>query len=365
MHRDVPSLRRAPIGSDARWRVWRRGHKLRVRRVFAISPAPVDITFHYPADLLQLLTDTIPRLCRAKRDVLLFFQGAGVPAPLTADVAARFKANPSAIGKREMVSVVLTRINERGDATLRERREVLRRVVEFESFASCWENDRLPAKGLVAEIRALVEAKDTVTKIRQGREADRAVAVSAKRAELERVAARRAAGEAVRRDLGALFAETDPHRRGKALEAVLNRLFALDGLSVREAFTLRDPGGQGVFEQVDGVIALDGHLYLVEMKWWTETLGPGDVAQHQVRVYNRGQARGLFIASAGFTPAAVQACREQLHHAPFVLAELREFVDLLEHGWDAAAMLRAKVEAAILDRRPLHIYQPPPPRAPA
>jgi hypothetical protein len=41
---------------------------------------------------------------------------------------------------------------------------------------------------------------------------------------------------------------------------VLNDLFAASGLQVRDAFTLRDPSGVGVFEQIDGVIALDGHL---------------------------------------------------------------------------------------------------------
>lgn len=40
--------------------------------------------------------------------------------------------------------------------------------------------------------------------------------------------------------------------------------------------------GLGVVEQIDGVIELQGDLYLVEMKWWQDALGPGDVAQHLV-----------------------------------------------------------------------------------
>ena len=39
-----------------------------------------DITFHYPPELFSLLVDTIPLLNRSKKDVLLFFRGAGVPA---------------------------------------------------------------------------------------------------------------------------------------------------------------------------------------------------------------------------------------------------------------------------------------------
>lgn len=31
--------------------------------------------FHYPADLLELLIETIPRLARSKKSVILFFRG--------------------------------------------------------------------------------------------------------------------------------------------------------------------------------------------------------------------------------------------------------------------------------------------------
>jgi hypothetical protein len=45
----------------------------------------MDITFHYPPDLMNLLIDTLPLLCRSKEDLLLFFQGAGVPRAATSD----------------------------------------------------------------------------------------------------------------------------------------------------------------------------------------------------------------------------------------------------------------------------------------
>jgi restriction system protein len=61
----------------------------------------------------------------------------------------------------------------------------------------------------------------------------------------------------VQAELGSLFAQSDPHKRGKALEGVLNRLFKAGGISVRDAFVLR-VDGEGVVEQVDGVIELGG-----------------------------------------------------------------------------------------------------------
>ena len=51
---------------------------------------------------------------------------------------------------------VLERLNTRGDVALQERREVLRRIVEFSNYDACWPNDQLKAKGLVASIRDIV-----------------------------------------------------------------------------------------------------------------------------------------------------------------------------------------------------------------
>lgn len=34
--------------------------------------------FHYPHDILELLVETIPRLVKSKKDVILFFEGAGL-----------------------------------------------------------------------------------------------------------------------------------------------------------------------------------------------------------------------------------------------------------------------------------------------
>ena len=42
----------------------------------------MDITFHYPPELMNLLIDVIPLLNRSKQDVFLFFRGAGVSESL-------------------------------------------------------------------------------------------------------------------------------------------------------------------------------------------------------------------------------------------------------------------------------------------
>lgn len=134
---------------------------------------------------------------------------------------------------------------------------------------------------------------------------------------------------------------------------MLNRLFKASGILVREAFTLIGDEGQGIVEQIDGVVEIDGHLYLVEVKWWSDPLGVGDVAQHQVRVMNRAQVRGIFISASGYTEPAVKSCQDSLSRALFVLCELEEVVRALEADMPLLALFRPKIHAAAIDRKPL------------
>jgi restriction system protein len=136
---------------------------------------------------------------------------------------------------------VLVRLNDGGDATLRERREVLKWVVEFEDFSTRWSDDQLKAKGLVSEIRRVIDIKYSFGRMRQER-------------------------EVVKKDLYSLFGPMDPQKRGKKLEGVLNRLFRTSQILIHEAFVRIAATCEGIVEQIDGVIELDGEIYLVEMK---------------------------------------------------------------------------------------------------
>ena len=41
----------------------------------------LDQTYHYPPELLEMLTEVIPCLFKSKQGVIDFFHGAGTPAP--------------------------------------------------------------------------------------------------------------------------------------------------------------------------------------------------------------------------------------------------------------------------------------------
>jgi hypothetical protein len=120
---------------------------------------------------------------------------------------------------------------------------------------------------------------------------------------------------------------------------------------VRDAFK-RSEVGIGVVEQIDGVIEIDGYLYLVEMKWWDKPLGKAEVAPHLVRVFNRGHAGGLLISTSGYSEPAILDCKEALTQKIIVLSELEEYIHLLERRGNLKEFIKSKINIAVMEKRP-------------
>ncbi len=127
-------------------------------------------TFHYPPELFDLLIQTIPVLCCGKKDVLLFFRGAGIPENLFADIQEQVVNDKDGINKYDISRNILVRINENNERYLNQRRELLKRVSEFESFSNCWPKDQYAARGYVAEVRKIIQTKDAFTRMEMERE---------------------------------------------------------------------------------------------------------------------------------------------------------------------------------------------------
>jgi hypothetical protein len=220
----------------------------------------MDITFHYPPELLNLLNETLPKLCKSKKDLLLFLQGAGIGKELLAPYESLLRNNKNDFNKYPVTREMLAKLNELGERSLRERREILKRVTEFQDFSVCWEADQAPARGLVAQIRDLVNVKDSFTRMNIEREQERKARLAEQDARLAVEKERKTKLAKVKSQLFGLFAESDAHKRGKALEGVLNSLFAAYGILVRESFTVKGRCGEGVIEQIDGLVEVDGQL---------------------------------------------------------------------------------------------------------
>ncbi len=312
-----------------------------------------DITFHYPPELFNLLVDAVPLLNKTKKGLLLFFAGAGVADDILDDLRRRLRAEPKSISKFEITRTVLQRLNERGETTVRARRQVLRRVVEFTNYDACWPNDQLKAKGAVASVRDIVNQKDSFTRMNLEREAERQARLAI--AEKERSARRKRIDKIheAKEALFALFgAGLTPQQRGKRLESALNRLFQAFDIAIHEAFHLVGSQGEGIVEQVDGVIELKGALYFVEMKWHRKPVGKPQVSEHLVRLMGRDQARGLFISASDFTEPAIQTSREFLQHKVVALCHLQELVVVLDQQHELPGFLNEKVQAAIIHKNP-------------
>ena len=136
------------------------------------------------------------------------------------------------------------------------------------------------------------------------------------------------------------------------MEPLLNRLFRSFGILVREEFQRKGEPGEGVVEQIDGVIELDGKRFLVEMKWWKKPIGREAISPHLLRVFQRPDVGGICISASFFTKGAIASCREGLSQRPCCLCDLQEIFEILENEKDLRALLRAKIQAAVLDKNP-------------
>lgn len=310
------------------------------------SLSGIDSSYHYPAEVFELLVECIPYLCKSKVAVLDFFRGAGVPDDLLAPWHKALAHNREEVKKATISRDVLRKLNESGEKMLAQRREVIKRVSEFEDFSACWENDRDRAEVLVNRVRQRVNVRDSFTRIAIEHEKARREQQQKRVAEIETLNRKADERSAIRQELYGLFAMADPHKRGKALEPVLNRLFASYDMSVKEAFAVASGPTGVITEQIDGAIELDGHIYIVEMKWLKEPIGP-ILGQHAARLMSRPpDVRALYISASGFTDAGVQIAKELLGHRLCVLMELQEIVQCFETDRDFKEVLREKVSRA-------------------
>jgi hypothetical protein len=313
----------------------------------------MDDRFHYPPDVFNLIVDTIPLLCKGKDDVLLFLRGAGVPSDDLVEMQTKVRADRHSVSRFAIVRDVLEKLNKRGDAGLGPRREVIKRVVEFEHFSMCWENDVHKAKANVGDLARIVNHRDSFTRMNQQREAAQAEVTAKARAEREAAAEKRRRLLDVRDRMNALFGmDAEPHKRGKLLEGVLNDLFRAHDILVREEFKRQDPTGSVVVEQIDGVIELEGNTYLVEMKWLSTPVGVPEIGSHMMRLFAREGVRGIFISNSDFAASAIAECVTHSNNKTMALCTLREIVILLVNERDLTALLRSKVRAAMLDKKP-------------
>lgn len=91
------------------------------------------------------------------------------------------------------------------------------------------------------------------------------------------------------------------------------------------------------------------------MKWWSKPIGNGEMAEHLVRLYSRGEGKGIFISNSSFTKPAINQCKDFLSKSVVCLCGLNEIVMALETGTDLKQLFKDKIQAAIVDKNPYHV----------
>jgi len=312
----------------------------------------MDITYHYPPNLLHLLMDTIPLLCRSAADAILFFKGAGVEKKYFADLEEEIEYDKEKMSKYEIVKTILKRLNERGEVTLRERQEVLNRVTEFEAFSSCLPDDQLIAQEFVSNIQDVVDGKDTFSRMEQESENEKQRLREEHKLKIKEVAEKKRQLEEIKQKLYSLFSITDEQQHGIILEEILNRLFKLNDIHIRESFKVKKEKEQDVGDRIDGEIVIEGQIYFVEMKWTKGPTDVGHVLKHLVRVSQRSGTHSIFISASGYTKPAIAVCQEALEKAVIILCTLEEIVKLLEIEKDLSDLFKKKLNAAERSQNP-------------
>ncbi len=95
-------------------------------------------------------------------------------------------------------------------------------------------------------------------------------------------------------------------------------------------------------------------LYLVEMKWRDQTIGRQEIAPHFVSVYGRGNVGGIFISYSGFSSAAIEDAKTGLVQKVFVLTELQEIIQVIDHEANLTTFFKEKINRAKSDRNPFY-----------
>ncbi|WP_290565434.1 restriction endonuclease [Akkermansia sp.] len=314
----------------------------------------MEIIYHYPPELNSLVIEVIPKLCRSKQDLLTFFRGAGVPYKFLEIHQNQLIREKDSFNKYHVTRDVIEMLNKAGETCLRERREILKRITEFDDFSVCWENDQQAAYGLVARIRDLINRKDSFTRMNIERQREREARLCEEKRKSEAEKKKADALQKIQQNFATLFLEKNPWKRGKELEGVLNSFFEYNDILLSEAITIKGDDQQGIIEQIDGVIEYKGKIYLVEAKWESETLGREKIASHLVRGYNRGGCEGgIFISYSAYSPAAIADCKNALGTKVFVLFSLEEIFKCIQKDGNFIPILDEKINRAIIYKQPI------------
>lgn len=312
----------------------------------------MDTYFHFPPDLFNLLVDTIPRLNKTKKDLLLFFQNVGVPKAQLQPYYILLSSNRSQLKKYDVTREILAFLNQQSERMLGVRRKLLQRVIEFDSFETCYPNDKDRAKANVADIQKLVKMKDTVTKYEKYLIKEQSEKIKKQQKIVDEIRRSKERFEDLQQRFSQLFSIQNPQERGKKLEKVLNDIFLYFKIGVKEDFVIYDDETGKNYEQIDGVVEINHYLTLVEMKWEKVPIGADKIARFMSRLLVRKNVDGIVISYSSFAETAIPTAKEALAISVLTLVDLKDIFDVLNQKKDLAEFFSELIKNVKLYKNP-------------
>jgi len=285
---------------------------------------------HFHADQLRQIKETVRFVFWTKRELRALFGRCGVPSSVLGCV------NWDDV-TWNIVDEVLETLNasQLGIGPLRKIADETLRFPDGKHLSWAGKDRVEDATQSLAELRRLIgeheEAKDRLERERRAREAARTSAkngqaFTAKLAELCAAYL-------------ALIVESDPNRRGIALEGLLNSLFDLYDLASAGSF-------RRVGEQIDGALRLDNKNCLCEAKWQLEPVNLVDLRDLDAAVGTTLETTlGLYISINGFSPQALTAYL-QGNRPKLVCMDGTDLMLVLEGRIRLDDLLRRKIDLA-------------------
>src|ERR1700682_4557815 len=92
----------------------------------------------FPPEVFRLTVETIACVHKGKRDIFNFFKMCDVDDSDLAEANRLYSVDPDGTRKTAIAESVLHRLIKKQDAAIFQRREILRRLSQYEDFGSCW-----------------------------------------------------------------------------------------------------------------------------------------------------------------------------------------------------------------------------------
>ncbi|ADY14212.1 restriction endonuclease [Sphaerochaeta globosa] len=140
------------------------------------------------------------------------------------------------------------------------------------------------------------------------------------------------------------FANQDRQGAGYALEDVLMRLFALEGIEYRKPYKLET-------QQIDGHFKYEGFDYLVEAKWENDPPNEQKIGGFERKVNTKlDSTRGMFFSMNGFRREVVQTFEGKKGN--IILFSGEDLMHILEGRISLREAIQIKIEKAAQEGKP-------------